>query len=58
MAISKKVFTLRLQDDIFEKIEYLAELDYRSITNLIEYILLQHVRDYEKEHGPIIIKKD
>ena len=40
MATNKRVFTLRLQDDVFDKIEYLAEEEHRSMTNFIEYVLL------------------
>ena len=49
MATLKRVFTLRLDDEIFAKIEALAKEQHRSMTNLIEYILLQYIDDSEKE---------
>ena len=40
MATNKRVFTLRLSDEVFDKIGALATRDHRSITNYIEYVLL------------------
>ncbi len=34
IATSKKIFTPKLQDKIFEKIKYLTKQNYKSITNL------------------------
>lgn len=58
MATNKRVFTLRMHDDVFDKIEGLAKQQHRSLTNYIEYVLLKHLADYEKEHGPIKIGDD
>lgn len=55
MATLKKVFTLRLKDGIFEKLEALAKHQHRSTTNLVEFILLQFLSDYEAANGPISI---
>ena len=49
MATLKRVFTLRLQDDVFDKIEKLAKEEHRSITNLIEYILIEHLEEVEQD---------
>ncbi len=54
MATSKKVFTLRLSDEVFDKIGILATSEHRSLTNYIEYVLIQHLEEVEKEHGTII----
>ena len=53
MASLKRVFTLRLQDEVFDKIEVLANEQHRSMTNLIEYILLSYLAQHENEHGEI-----
>lgn len=53
MATNKRVFTLRLPDNIFDKISILATNQHRSMTNYIEYILLQHLDEYEAANGPI-----
>ena len=54
MATSKKVFTLRLSDEVFDKIGILATSEHRSLTNYIEYVLIQHLEEVEKERGIII----
>ena len=54
MATIRKVFTLRLTDDVFNKIGILATSEHRSLNNYIEYVLIQHLEEVEKEHGIII----
>ena len=53
MATSKRVFTLRLSDEVFDKIGILATKEHRSMTNYIEYVLIQHLEQLEKEQGKI-----
>ena len=53
MATNKRVFTLRLSDEVFDKIGILATSEHRSLTNYIEYILIKHLEDVAKEHGEI-----
>ena len=55
MATNKRVFTLRLPDDVLEKIGMLATQQHRSVTNYIEFVLLQHLEEVEREHGSINI---
>ena len=55
MPTDKKVFTLRLQEDNFNKIKFIAEKNKRSIAMQIEYLVEQFIDQYEKEHGKIII---
>ena len=55
MATTKRVFTFRLSDEVSDKIGTLATRDHRSITNYIEYVLLKHLEDGEREQGPIEI---
>ncbi len=54
MATNKRVFTLRLSDEVFDKIGVLATSEHRSLTNYIEFVLLKHLEDVEKENGPIL----
>ena len=42
MASNKRVFTLRLSDEVFDKIGALATKQHRSMTNYIEFVLLKH----------------
>ena len=51
MASSKRVFTLRLSDEVFEKIGRLATREHRSMTNYIEFVLLQHLHAVEKNEA-------
>lgn len=53
MATNKRVFTLRLSDEVFNKIGILATNQHRSMTNYIEYALIQHLEQVENEHGII-----
>ncbi len=53
MATNKRVFTLRLSDEVFDKIGALATREHRSMTNYIEYVLLKHINDIEAERGEI-----
>ena len=51
MATNKRVFTLRLEDEVFDKIGALATAEHRSLTNYIEYVLLKHIHEVEQERG-------
>lgn len=51
MATNKHVFTLRLSDKVFDKIGVLATNEHRSMTNYIEFVLIQHLEQIEKDHG-------
>lgn len=53
MATNKRVFTLRLSDEVFDKIGILATNEHRSMTNYIEYVLIRHLEEVEKEQGEI-----
>lgn len=53
MATNKRVFTLRLSDEVFDKIGILATKEHRSMTNYIEFVLLQHLEQVEKTEGHI-----
>lgn len=58
MATGKRVFTLRLSDDVFNKIGILATREHRSMTNYIEYVLLKHLDEYEETNGPISVQSE
>lgn len=53
MATNKRVFTLRLEDEVFDKIGVLATREHRSLTNYIEYVLLKHIAEVERETGVV-----
>ena len=58
MATNKRVFTLRMSDEVFDKIGVLATREHRSMTNYIEYVLLQHLEAVERDKGEIVIRLD
>lgn len=53
MATNKRVFTLRLPDEVFDKIGILATKEHRSMTNYIEFVLMKHLDEVEQEIGEI-----
>lgn len=57
MATNKRVFTLRLSDEVFDKIGALATNQHRSMTNYIEFVLLKHLQDVEKAEGVIDVNR-
>lgn len=56
MATNKRVFTLRLSDEVFDKIGILATREHRSMTNYIEYVLMKHLAEVEQENGELMKK--
>ncbi len=58
MATTKRVFTLRLSDEIFDKIGMLATQEHRSMTNYIEFVLLKHIEETEAASGPIVADEE
>ncbi|MCX7843364.1 MAG: Arc family DNA-binding protein [Clostridia bacterium] len=58
MATDKRRYTLRLQDENFDKIKVIAEKSKRSIAMQIEYVIEKYIEDYEKENGTITIPSD
>ena len=57
MATNKRVFTLRLSDQVFDKIGMLASSEHRSMTNYVEFVLLKHLEEVEKERGKSTLEK-
>ena len=53
MPSLKKVFTLRLKDEYFDKLEVVAKKEHRSLTNLIELTVIKYLEEYENKNGNI-----
>lgn len=53
MATDKKVFTMRMQEETYEKVRYMAFKERRSIAMEIEHIILEYAEKFEKENGSI-----
>ena len=57
MATNKRVFTLRLSDEVFDEIGALATKEHRSMTNYIEYVLIRHLEKKSSEHQTAVSEK-
>ena len=45
--------SIRMDKELHDKVQYVAAYHGRSMSSLILYLMLECVRDFEKEHGPI-----
>ena len=57
MPSKKPQFVIRTEKDILEKIGYIAAENERSTTQEIVYLIKNKIREYESEHGEIILDK-
>lgn len=53
MAVDKIQFTLRLNPIIYAKIKKIAKEDNRSISNMLEYVIIKYIKSYENKNGEI-----
>lgn len=53
MDLSKRTFTLRIEDDMLDKISQIADKDRRSTNSLILSVLDRYIEDYEKKNGKL-----
>ena len=58
MPSLKRVFTLRLKDEYFDKLEFAAKKEHRSLTNLIELAVIKYLEEFENRHGSIQINTE
>ena len=54
MATDKRQFTMRMEDETFEKLRFLAFVDRRSIAMEIEFIVMEYIDAYESKNGEIM----
>lgn len=45
--------TFRTTRDVLDKLNYIAAAEARSVNKELEYLVLKHNAEYEKEHGKI-----
>ena len=53
MANYFQPFSLRISEELLDKVKYIAEKNKRSANKEIEFALEQYVEVYETEHGKI-----
>ena len=46
-------YTLRINRLMLSKLKYVSEVHGRSINKELEQLIVRHVKQYEKENGPI-----
>ena len=56
MPTRKTPFTFHMEDEVLSKIKIIAKSENRSISNLLEYLCIVCIRNYEETHGIIVIK--
>lgn len=53
MATSKIQTGLRINETSYNKLKTIAKSENRPLNNLMEYILIRYLADYEAKHGPV-----
>lgn len=53
MATNKRVFTMRMQPENYDKVRVLAAINKRSVAMQIEYLIEKSINEYESMHGEI-----
>lgn len=46
-------FSVRVPDELLDKIKKLAAMNKRSANKQVEYILEKYIEGWEAEHGPL-----
>lgn len=58
MAEKLSRYTLRVTQELLDKIRYIAEENGRSANKEIEQLLKKYIADYESVHGTIQVTDD
>lgn len=58
MAVVKIQTGLRLDEELYDKLKALSNIEGRSLNNLIEYIARQYVVNYERENDVVLSSPD
>lgn len=57
MPSNKPQFLIRTEQEVIDKITYIAKQNERSTTQEIVYRIKQTIKDYEEDHGEIQIEE-
>lgn len=55
MSTKKRQVLVRIQPESYEKLKFIAEKNYRTVTNLVEWSVLEFIDNYESQHGQIVL---
>ena len=58
MPTSKIPTGLRLEGETLAKITYISKLNHRSFNNQMEMLILEYIKKFEAENGPIPFDDD
>ena len=53
MPSVKPKFTFRTDQEIIDKLRYIADDNFRTLNKELEMIAIKRISEYEKEHGQI-----
>lgn len=53
MPSKKPMITLRTEQEIIDKLNYISAFENRSQNKQLEYIVKNHILEFEKQHGKI-----
>ncbi|MBQ8615969.1 MAG: TraY domain-containing protein [Clostridia bacterium] len=53
MPSKRPITVLRLDDDVRRKLQYIADDNFRTVNAEVTRLILLHIADYERDHGPI-----
>jgi len=55
VSTRKKMFTLRLNEEVYDKMKVIADENNRSMANYIEWLCINCIDDYEGDKGMIFV---
>lgn len=55
---NKIAYTMRIDEDIYEKAKLVAESELRSVNNLIEFLLLKRIQEFEASQNQNSVTQD
>ena len=58
MATQKRQVLIRVQPGTYEKLKFISEKNHRSITNQLEFLMLQFIEGYESQNGQISLAEE
>ncbi len=50
MGVERKVYSLRLNEEVAEKVREYGQLENRNFANMVETILINYIAEREKEN--------
>ncbi len=53
MPSQKRQVLIRVQHDTFEKLKAISDKNHRSVSNQMEWLILQFIAEYEAKNGAI-----